>query len=67
MSAAYGQAMASNLAEAMKIRGFGLRRLGEEAGVAHTTIGRVLRGEVLPDVGTLARLECVLDTQIWPA
>ncbi|MFF8786678.1 helix-turn-helix domain-containing protein [Streptomyces sp. NPDC015125] len=66
VSAFYGQEVAKKLARAMEEHEFGLRRLGEEAGVAHTTIGRIIRGQVLPDIGTLARLEMTLETVLWP-
>ncbi|WP_371591201.1 helix-turn-helix domain-containing protein [Streptomyces sp. NBC_00470] len=56
VSAFYGQEVAVNLTRAMQAKGVGLRQLGEESGVSHTTISRVLRGQVLPDLGTLARL-----------
>ncbi|WP_405973287.1 helix-turn-helix domain-containing protein [Streptomyces sp. NBC_00988] len=34
--------------------------------VAHSTVARVLNGEVLPDIGTLTRIEDALDVQLWP-
>lgn len=66
VSAVYGLDVAVHLAQAIEHHGIGLRRLGEKAGVAHTTIGRVLRGQVLPDIGTMARPEQALDTKLWP-
>ncbi|WP_458244310.1 helix-turn-helix domain-containing protein [Streptomyces sp. MAI_2237] len=66
VSAHYGQAFARNLAEAMGTSEVGLRALGEKAGVSHATISRLLRGIVLPDMGTLARLEVALGTSLWP-
>ncbi|MGW6742531.1 helix-turn-helix domain-containing protein [Streptomyces sp. NPDC055025] len=66
VSAHYGQAFARNLAQAMATSDIGLRALGERAGVSHATISRLLRGMVLPDLGTLARLEAALGTGLWP-
>lgn len=65
-SAHYGQALARNLYRALEESGQSLRTLGEAAGITHTTIGRVVRGEVMPDLGTLARLEVALSVEIWP-
>ena len=66
VSAHYGQAFARNLAQAMTDSEIGLRSLGEQAGVSHATISRLLRGMVLPDLGTLARLEAALRVGLWP-
>ncbi|MCM8555479.1 helix-turn-helix domain-containing protein [Streptomyces sp. STCH 565 A] len=66
VSAYYGQAFARNLERALASTGLSLRTLSEQSGVAHTTIGRVVHGKVLPDMGTLARLEAALGFQLWP-
>lgn len=66
VSAHYAQALARNLERALASSGQSLRTLAEATGINHTTIGRVLAGKVLPDVGTLARLEAALGFQIWP-
>lgn len=66
VSAYYGQRLAYNLQTVMTARGFNLRVLAERSGVAHTTISRVLRGRVLPDMGTIARLEVALGVQVFP-
>ncbi|MFC1419924.1 helix-turn-helix domain-containing protein [Streptacidiphilus cavernicola] len=66
MSASCAQALARNLTEALEASGLGLRSLGERAEVSHSTISRLLRGLVLPDIGTLGRLESVLGTPLWP-
>ncbi|MEV5140621.1 helix-turn-helix transcriptional regulator [Streptomyces syringium] len=66
VSAHYGQAFARNLAQAMATSDIGLRALGDKAGVSHATISRLLRGMVLPDMGTLARLETALGADLWP-
>ncbi len=66
VSAHYGQAFARNLTRAMETSEIGLRALGDRAGVSHATISRLLRGMVLPDLGTLARLEVALGARLWP-
>lgn len=42
------------------------RALSTRSGVAHSTIGRLLAGEVLCDIGTLAALETALGESLWP-
>ncbi|MFF8918325.1 multiprotein-bridging factor 1 family protein [Streptomyces sp. NPDC015032] len=37
------------------------------SGMSHNTIGRIARGKVLPDLGTVARLEVTLQTSLWPS
>ncbi|MFJ7280848.1 helix-turn-helix domain-containing protein [Kitasatospora sp. NPDC098663] len=66
LSAYCGLVLARDLATMMAAAGLSLRAVGERAGVAHSTIARILGGEVLPDIGTLARLEDALDHQLWP-
>jgi hypothetical protein len=44
----------------------GQRALAASSGVAHTTIGRILSGTVLCDIGSLARLEHALGRRLWP-
>lgn len=44
----------------------GQRALAVTSGVAHTTIGRILAGTVLCDIGSLARLEYALGRRLWP-
>lgn len=66
VSAYYGQAFARNLVRAIESAGLGTRTLGEKSGVAHTTISRLMRGKVLCDIGTVARLEIALATDLWP-
>lgn len=66
VSAFYGQTLAANLQKVMEARGLTLRVLGDKSGVAHTTVSRVLRGRVLPDMGTIARLEATLGVQVFP-
>ncbi|AWG52265.1 hypothetical protein D2E53_11385 [Mycobacteroides abscessus] len=46
--------------------GTGQRPLALASGVAHTTIGRILAGTVLCDIGTLAHLEHTLGRPLWP-
>ncbi len=67
VSAHYGQQIARRLAEAMSQAGLSARKLATLSGLDNRTIGRVLLGDVLPDVGTLARLETALKLDLWPA
>lgn len=66
VSAHYGQAYARNLERAMVSTGYSLRKLAELTGITHSTISRVLNGKVMPDLGTLARLEAAFGFQVWP-
>lgn len=61
------QEFAAALNDAMDRAQLSSRALGLKAGVAHTTIGRVLAGEVLCDIGTLAALEQALGQSLWPS
>ncbi|MEU5425861.1 helix-turn-helix transcriptional regulator [Streptomyces olivoreticuli] len=66
LSAHCGLLLARRLEQSMHSAGLSLRALADLAGVAHSTIARVLNGEVLPDTGTLVRLEDALGHQLWP-
>ncbi|MEU8719558.1 helix-turn-helix domain-containing protein [Streptomyces antimycoticus] len=66
LSAYCGLLLARDLERTMRTGGLSLRGLAEIAGVAHSTVARVLNGDVLPDVGTLTRLEDALKHQLWP-
>ena len=65
-SAAAAQHLARALQAAMAETGTGQRALAAATGIAHTTIGRILAGTVLCDIGTLASLERALDRPLWP-
>lgn len=47
--------------------GRSLRGTAKEAGITHPTLHRLLRGQVMPDVGTILRLERVLGVDLWPS
>jgi hypothetical protein len=64
-SAPAAQYLASALRAAMAETGTGQRALAGASGVAHTTIGRILAGTVLCDIGSLARLEHALGRRLW--
>ncbi|MEU6980758.1 helix-turn-helix transcriptional regulator [Streptomyces sp. NPDC046371] len=66
VSAHYGQALARNLERAMTATGHTLRTLAEVTGVTHSTVSRVANGRVMPDLGTIARLEAAFGFQLWP-
>ncbi|WP_157868667.1 helix-turn-helix domain-containing protein [Streptomyces caatingaensis] len=66
VGAHYGQAFARNLELALARTNQSLRTLAEVTGLNHSTISRVVNGKVMPDLGTLARLEVALGFQLWP-
>lgn len=43
-----------------------LREVARQAGVSSSTMTRIVSGQVLCDIGTLARLEAALDADLWP-
>ena len=43
-----------------------LRSVARQAGVDATSLGRMLAGETVPDVHTLAVLEDAVATDLWP-
>ncbi|WP_071030184.1 helix-turn-helix domain-containing protein [Mycobacterium talmoniae] len=65
-SASAAQQVARALQVAMAETGTGQRALAAATGIAHTTIGRILAGTVLCDIGTLANLEHALGRSLWP-
>lgn len=65
-SAFAAQHLARALRAAMTETATGQRALASASGVAHTTIGRILAGTVLCDIGSLARLEDALGRALWP-
>ncbi|WP_250150461.1 helix-turn-helix domain-containing protein [Mycolicibacter acidiphilus] len=65
-SASAAQQLARALRVAMAETGTGQRALAATTGIAHTTIGRILAGTVLCDIGTLASLENALGRALWP-
>ncbi|GAB3167625.1 hypothetical protein GCM10027258_93280 [Amycolatopsis stemonae] len=66
VSAHFGLAFAQRLYAALAISGMSGRAAAAAAGLSHATVQRVLRGEVLPDLGTLARLEVALSADLYP-
>ncbi|MFD4989184.1 helix-turn-helix domain-containing protein [Streptomyces sp. NPDC058374] len=66
LSAHCGLLLAQSLHKEMAARGLSLRSLAGAAGVAHSSIARVVTGHTLPDVGSLARLEDALERELWP-
>ena len=67
VSAHFARAFVRRLDTALADTGLSGRAVAGIAGVAHTTVQRVLRGEVLPDLGTIARLEVALGVDLYPA
>ncbi len=48
------------------IGGRSLRSVARAAGIDPTSLGRMLSGETVPDVHTVAVLEDALNTELWP-
>lgn len=57
-------ALVSRLRQAMGNRS--LRAVAVPAGIDPTSLSRLLTGKVVPDLATIAGLELVLDTDLWP-
>ncbi|WIX91355.1 helix-turn-helix transcriptional regulator [Amycolatopsis sp. DG1A-15b] len=66
VSAHFALAFAQRLAAALAASEMSGRAAAAAAGLSHATVQRVLRGEVLPDLGTLARLEVALRVDLYP-
>ena len=67
LSAHFARAIAQRLDRAMNAAEVSGRTVAAAAGLSHATVQRVQRGEVLPDLGTLARLEVALGCDLYPA
>ena len=62
----YAREIARRLRDAVTASGLSLRRVAEGCDVDRQTISRVIAGEVMPDVATVAALEVGLDVDLWP-
>lgn len=62
--AVYAQDVARRLKAAVAETGY--RSVGRAAGLDHTTVMSVVRGERWPDLITIAKLELALDLRLWP-
>jgi hypothetical protein len=62
----FSLALARNLDSACVHRGQSHRGLSLAAGLAPNTVGRIVRGEVYPDLATLARLEVASQQPLYP-
>ena len=62
--AGYAQDVARRLKAALA--GTGFRSIGRSAGLDHTTVMAVVRGERWPDLITIAKLELALGVRLWP-
>lgn len=60
------QVIARTLRADIDADGRGIRNLAAAAGTTHTTIRRVLNGNVYADVDTLAPLQAALGVHLWP-
>ena len=59
-----GQIIARRLCDALV--GVNRSELERQTGVYRTTLKRIIDGQSLPDVGTIAKLEQYLQVQLWP-
>jgi transcriptional regulator with XRE-family HTH domain len=66
ISAQYAQAIAARLREVIDEQQLTLRAAARLSGIDRQTITRVLNGEHLADIGTVAALEQALDADLWP-
>ncbi|WPO76157.1 helix-turn-helix transcriptional regulator [Streptomyces sp. KN37] len=60
----YSLALARALDDAAKARHLSHRAASVRAGLNPTAVGRIVRGELYPDLATLARLEVALRTNL---
>ncbi|GAB2823738.1 hypothetical protein GCM10022221_22280 [Actinocorallia aurea] len=67
VGARYGLELARRLLAEMTLQGLSQRDVAARSGIAQATIGRITRGEVYPDLATLARLETSLHARLYPA
>jgi transcriptional regulator with XRE-family HTH domain len=66
ISAHYAQAIAARLREVIDEQHLTLRAAARLSGIDRQTITRMLNGEHLADIGTIAALEAALDVDLWP-
>ncbi|MFE4667489.1 helix-turn-helix domain-containing protein [Streptomyces sp. NPDC056716] len=66
LSARIALGISRNLHAALTEEGLTDRGLATRSGLSHTSIGRILRGEGLPDFRTLLLLEAALQRTLWP-
>lgn len=67
ISAEYARLFARGLRDEMQRQEIGARTLGKLTGISHTTIGAILHGRTVPDLGTVALLEKALKKELLPA
>lgn len=62
----YALVLAQALHAAAAARGLSHRAVSVQAGLNPTAVGRIVRGEVYPDLATIARLEAALQQDLLP-
>jgi hypothetical protein len=62
----YALLLARALHEAGAARGLSHRAMSLQAGLNPTAVGRIVRGELYPDLATIARLEAALQKDLLP-
>lgn len=67
VSATAALGLARNIIDAAEKAEISMREVSKRAGVSSSTLTRIVAGQVLCDIGTLARLEAALDVDLWPS
>ena len=62
----YAREIARRLRDGVAASGLSLRGVAERCHVDRQTVTRVIDGDVVPDVATVAALEVGLDVDLWP-
>ena len=44
---------------------YGVREVGRQANISHSTLSRTVNGEIWPSSVTIARLEAAFDCSLW--
>lgn len=65
-SAHFALAFAKALHAALSDRSISLREVAKVARLSHPTVSRILNGEVVPDLRSIASLEVALQTSLYP-
>lgn len=66
-AAEYCRLVAVALERELIERGLSLRQLALAAGLSHRTLGYILEGATVPDLGTLAAVEEALGVELLPS
>ena len=64
--AVYCQAAALSLTQELERRRWSLREVARLTGISHRTLGYLIAGQTVPDLGTIALLETALQKPLLP-